>query len=172
MSKRGVKRGGAEHNLYLAAKNALEEQRELNYWWLNRQFVLDVVVISLGQLCEEMGKTTEEIYDIEDRFSDLYLENEHDIAYAVAGEADEEYISRDKVGMTWVSKSKVDRVLKEYVRPEEFKSYDERFYDSPPQPYTAKDAIIAAQNRVIQKRDDEIVKLKGQIKLLKVKRDG
>lgn len=168
---RAVKRGDQTHNRYLAQKAAAQEQRELNYWWLNRQFVLDGMLIALGSILEET-MTTEEIYDFMDKLSDAYMQVEHDIALSVSEEANEENLHRDKVGMTWVSKEQVDRLLRQYVRPEEFKSFDERFYDVAPQPYTAKDLLIVSLQKTVAKRDDEIVKLKGQIKLLKVKHDG
>ena len=171
MSKQGVKRGTTAHNMYLAQKSAVEEQKGRDYWWLNRQFVLDAVVIALGDMMAEENEP-EQIWDFMDKFSTAYLKVENDIAYEVAGEADEEAMNRDKVGSSWVAKERVDRLLSQYVRPEEFKPFDERYYDAPHISYTMKDSIIYSLKRVVQKKDDEITKLKGQIKLMKVKRDG
>ena len=168
---RGVKRGTAAHNVYLAKKAAYEEQRELDHWWTCRQFCLDTMVISLGQMLEET-MTQEEIWDFMDKMSDIYLETERDIATVVAGEADEENRQRDKIGATWISKDRVDKALKQYVRPEEFKSFDERFFESPPPYYTSKDGMILSLKNLLNKREDEIVKLKGQIKLMKVKQNA
>lgn len=170
MGKQAVKRGDTTHNLYLAKRSAAEEAQGRNYWWVNRQFVLDAAVIAIGDMMEADGKSLEEIWDYMDKFSTAYLQVEHDIAYEVGGEADEEAMNRDKVGSSWVAKEKVDRLLKQYVRPDEFKTFDERYYDTPNLPYTMKDSLIYSLKRVVAKRDDEITKLKGQIKLLKIKR--
>lgn len=169
MSK-AVKRGGKEHNIYLAKKSAAEEELGRNYWWVNRQFVLDSTVIAIGDMMEADGKSFEEIWDFMDKFSVAYLQVEHDIAYEVGGEADEEAMNRDKVGSSWVAKDKVDRLLKQYVRPEEFKTFRERYDEIPLLPYTMKDSLIASLQRLVGKKDDEITKLKGQIKLMKIKR--
>lgn len=171
MSARGVKRGGQAHNIYLARKAAAEEEREHDHWWSCRQFCLDAMVISLGQMLEET-MSQEEIWDFMDKISDIYLETERDIATVVAGEADEENRQRDKIGMTWVSKDRIDKALKEYVRPDEFKTFDERYFEMPPPWYTNKDGMILSLKNLCQKKDDEITKLKAQLKLQKLAKEN
>lgn len=132
--------------------------------------VLDGVTIALGELItDDLGR--EDVYELQRKFCERYLKIEREIAYEVSGEADEMALNRDKVGSLWVSMSKIDRLIKEYVAPEDFKPFDERYDENKAQPYTSKDEIILNLKRIIDKRDDEITKLKGQIKLMKVKRD-
>lgn len=171
MSGRGVKRGGQAHNVYLARKAAAEEEREHDHWWSCRQFCLDTVVISLGQMLEET-MSQEEIYDFMDKFSDVYLETERDIATVVSEEADEENRAKDKIGATWISKDRVDKALKQYVRPEEFCDFDKRYFEMPPPWYTTKDMMILSLKNLLQKKDDEITKLKAQLKLQKIAKEN
>ena len=169
--KQGVKRGSKAHNQYIATVMASEEAREHQHWWRSRQLVLDGVTIALGELLtEDLGR--EDVYEFERKFCQRYLNIEREIAYQVSGEADENAINKDKVGSLWVSMAKIDRLIQEYVSPDDFKPFDDRYDENKAQPYTGKDDIILSLKRVIAKRDDEIVKLKGQIKLLKVKHDG
>ena len=169
--KQGVKRGSKAHNQYIASVMASEEAREHQHWWRSRQLVLDGVTIALGELLtEDLGR--EDVYELERKFCQRYLNIEREIAYQVSGEADENAINKDKVGSLWVSMAKIDRLIQEYVSPSDFRPFDTRYDENRAQPYTGKDDIILSLKRVIAKRDDEIVKLKGQIKLLKVKHDG
>lgn len=170
MKKQGVKRGTAAHNDYLRGVIAQEEKREHQHWWRSRQLVLDCVTIALGELItEDLGR--DDVFDLERKFCERYIRIERDVAYEVSGEADETALNRDKVGSLWVSMSKIDRLIQEYVSPEDFKSFDDRYDENKAQPYTSKDEIILNLKRIIDKRDDEITKLKGQIKLMKVKHD-
>ena len=168
--KQGVKRGSKAHNQYLASVVASEERREHQHWWRSRQLVLDGVTIALGELItEDLGR--EDVFDLERKFCKRYLKIEREIAYQVSGEADETAINKDKVGSLWVSMAKIDRLIQDYVSPDDFKPFDERYDENKAQPYTGKDDIILSLKRLIEKRDDEITRLKGQIKLMKVKHE-
>lgn len=170
MKKKGVKRGTAVHTEYLRNVIAKEEQREHQHWWRSRQLVLDCVIIALGELLtEDMNR--EDVFDLVRKFCERYRRIERDVAYQVSGEAAEQTRNRDKVGSLWVSMDKIDRLMQEYVSPEDFRPFDERYDENQAQPYTSKDEIILSLKRLIDKRDDEITKLKGQIKLMKVKHD-
>ena len=171
MSKRqGVKRGTGAHNSYISNVLAQEEQREHQHWWRSRQLVLDCVVIALGEmLTDDMQLEQEKVYELERKFSDKYMNIERNVAYEVGGEAVEDALNKNKVGSLWMSKAKIDRLIREYVAPEDFQEFDERYDECKAQPYTGKDEIILQLKRIIDKKNDEIVRLKGQIKLLKVK---
>ena len=78
---------------------------------------------------------------------------------------EEEAMNKDKIGRIWGSKALIDRLLKQYIAPEDFVPFDER-YDRE-QAYDGKDQLIISLQKLVAKRDDEIVKLKGQIKLIK-----
>lgn len=171
MKKHGVKRGSPAHNKYLASVIASEEAREHQHWWRSRQLVLDAVVISLGELItEDMGR--DDCFEMQRKFAQRYLNTEREIAYTVGAEADEAAKNKEKVGSIWCSSAQIDRAIQQYVAPEDFEPFDVRYDECREQPLTTKDETILALQRLVQKRDDEIVKLKGQIKLLKVKRDG
>lgn len=173
MKKQGVKRGSPAHNQYLASVIASEEAREHQHWWRSRQLVLDAVCIALGELItEDMGKDRDYVFEMERKFSKRYMDTERSIAYTVGAEADEAARNKEKVGSIWCSSAQIDRALQEYIAPEDFEKFDVRYDECRVQPLTNKDETILALQRLVQKRDDEIVKLKGQIKLLKVKRDG
>lgn len=169
--KQGVKRGSKAHNQYLASVVASEEAREHQHWWRSRQLVLDCATIALGQLVTEY-LNSQDVHEIERQFSKRYIQIEHDIAYAVTDESREAARNKDKVGSIWCSTDAIDRMIKEYVAEEDFLPFDERYNECRVQPLTNKDETILALQRLVQKRDDEIVKLKSQIKLMKVKRDG
>ena len=168
MKKQGVKRGSAAHNQYLASVIASEEAREHQHWWRSRQLVLDGVVIALGELLSE-SMEQEEVFEMQRKFSKRYLDTEREIAYTVGAEADEAARNKEKVGSIWCSSEMIDRTIKQYVSPEDFVPFDQRYDECRAQPLTNKDETILSLQRLVQKRDDEIVKLKGQIKLLKVK---
>lgn len=171
MKKQGIKRGSPAHNKYLAEVIASEEAREHQHWWRSRQLVLDAVVIALGELItEDMGR--EDVFEMERKFAKRYLDTEREIAYTVGAESDEAARNKEKVGSIWCSSAQIDRAIQQYVSPEDFEPFDVRYDEYRIQPMTNKDETISALQRLVQKRDDEIVKLKGQIKLLKVKRDG
>lgn len=171
MKKQGIKRGSPAHNQYLKSVVAQEEAREHQHWWRSRQLVLDAVVIALGELItEDMGR--DDVFEMQRKFSKRYLDTERSIAYAVGEEVDEAARNKEKVGSIWCSSAQIDRAIKEYVAPEDFEPFDVRYDEYRVQPLTSKDEIILKLQKLVQKRDDEIVKLKGQIKLLKVKRDG
>lgn len=174
MSKRqGVKRGTDAHNAYIKDVMAQEERREHQHWWRSRQLVLDCVVIAIGELLtEDLGLDQEKVFEMERKFSKRYMDIERNVAYEVTGESDEDVLNKNKVGSLWMSKSKIDRLIKEYVAPEDFVEFDQRYDECREQPYTGKDEIILSLKRLIDKKNDEIVKLKGTIKLLKVKHDG
>ena len=170
MKKNGVKRGSKAHNQYLADVIASEERREHQHWWRSRQLVLDGVCIALGELVtEDLGR--DDVYEIERKFSDRYMETERSIAYTVGAEADEAARNKEKVGSIWCSQEQIDRALREYIAPEDFQPFEVRYDECRVQPLTNKDETILALKRLLDKRDDEIIKLKGQIKLLKVKRN-
>ena len=99
------------------------------------------------------------------------MQVERDIAYTVGAEADEAARNKEKVGSIWCSQEQIDRALREYIDPENFVPFDIRYDECRVQPLTNKDETILALKRLLDKRDDEIIKLKGQIKLLKVKRN-
>lgn len=170
-SKKGVKRGSASHTDYLRGVMAQEEAREHQLWWRSRQYVLDCVTIALGDLVTE-DLERDDVQDIESKFYNHYLAVEKDVAYMTTDESAEEALNRDKVGAIWMTKTTVDRLIQQYVSPEEFLPFDERYNECREQPYTGKDDIIVNQRKAIDKLNDEITKLKGQIKLMKVKHDG
>lgn len=171
MKKQGVKRGSAAHNQYLANVIASEEAREHQHWWRSRQLVLDAVVIALGELLSE-SMEQEEVFEMQRKFSKHYLDTEREIAYTVGAEADEAARNKEKVGSIWCSSEMIDRAIKQYVSPEDFVPFDQRYDEYRVQPLTNKDETILSLQRLVKKREDEITKLKGQIKLMKVKNDG
>ena len=168
MKKQGVKRGSAAHNQYLASVVASEEAREHQHWWRSRQLVLDGAVIALGEILSE-SMSQDEVFEMQRKFATHYLDTEREIAYTVGAEADEAARNKEKVGSIWCSSEMIDRTIKQYVSPEDFVPFDQRYDECRAQPLTNKDETILSLQRLVQKRDDEIVKLKGQIKLLKVK---
>lgn len=169
MSKQAVKRGGKQHTEYLHDLMSKEEEREHQNWWRSRQYVLDAVTIALGQMLEEdYGWEPEKIYEAQRIFNRRYTETELEVAYMTTNEEDEDVLNKNKVGVMWVTKEKVDRVLKQYVAPEDFTPFDDRYADCPEQPFTAKDEMIINQRRIIDRLDEQIIKLKGQLKLRKV----
>ena len=171
MKKKGVKRGGKEHNAYVSALVKGEEEKEHQYWWRSRQYVLDCVIIALGQLFEdEMGR--EDFRELIHHFSDLYTAIEIEVANEIGREKDEEILNKDKIGSIWVSTNKLDKMIQQYVLPEDFFPYEQRYYECQTQPMTLKDDVILSQRRVIQKKDDEIMKLKSQLKLQKIARSN
>lgn len=169
MSKQGVKRGGKQHTEYLHDLMSKEEDREHQIWWRSRQYVLDSVCIAMGQMLEEdYGWEQEQIFEAQRRFYKRYIATELEVAYMTASEKDEDVLNKNKVGVMWVTKEKVDRILQQYIAPENFATFDERYSDCPEQPFTAKDEMIINQRRIIDRLDDQIIKLKGQLKLRKV----
>lgn len=171
MKKQGVKRGSKQHRQYISALSTLEEEKEHRYWWRSRQYVLDCVVIALGQLFEDEMER-EDFRELIHRFSELYIEIEREIAFEVGREADEEAMNRDKIGSIWASTSKLDRMIQQYVLPEDFSPYEERYDEYKAQPMTMKDEVIMSLKRVIDKKDDEITKLKSQMKLMKIAKEN
>lgn len=167
----GVKRGSAAHSQYLAAMVASEEKREHQHWWRSRQLVLDAVCIALGELVtEDLGR--DDVFEIERKFYTRYINTERDIAYTVGRESDEAARNKEKVGSIWCSQEQIDRALQQYVAPEDFLPFDERYNECRAQPLTNKDETILALQRLVDKKDDEITRLKSQIKLMKVKHGG
>ena len=114
----------------------------------------------------------EDVQEIERKFYDHYLAIEMDIAVMTTNESAEEAQNKDKVGAIWMSKETIDKLIKQYVAPEDFLPFDERYDECREQPLTSKDMIIVNQRKTIDKLNDDITKLKGQIKLMKVKADG
>lgn len=168
MKKHGVKRGSAVHSQYLAAMVASEEKREHQHWWRSRQLVLDAVCIALGELVtEDLGR--DDVYELERKFAKRYMDTEREIAYTVGAEADEAARNKEKVGSIWCSQEQIDRVLQQYIDPADFEPFDVRYDECRAQPLTNKDETILALQRLVNKKDDEITRLKGQIRLLKVK---
>lgn len=167
-SKNAVKRGSAGHKQYLAEMMELEDKRDNQIWWRNRQFVLDSVTIALGELLDELQMESPELF--QRKFCKKYLEVEREVSLMTHNEYAESAINRDKVGSIWASKDKVDRLIKQYIYPEDFVPFDAR-YDRE-QPYVGKDQIILSQRQTIEKLEDEITRLKGQIRLMRIKNDN
>lgn len=165
MKAKGIKRGSKEHTSYIAQIEASSEARENTVWWRSRQFVLDNALIALGQMMDEQGNTPDAVASFLKLFNKTYSQVEHDIAYNVHGEVEEEAMNKDKIGRIWGSKALIDRLLKQYIAPEDFVPFDERYERE--QAYDGKDQLIISLQKLVAKRDDEIVKLKGQIKLIK-----
>ena len=171
MKRHGVKRGSKTHNQYLADVIASEERREHQHWWRSRQLVLDGVCIALGQLVtEDLGR--DDVYEIERKFYQRYMQIEHDIAYTVTDESQEAAKNKEKVGSLWCSMDQIDRALKEYIAPEDFLPFDTRYDECRAQPYTNKDETILALQHLVKKREDEITKLKAQMKLQKIAKEN
>ena len=169
MSKKAVKRGGKQHTEYLHDLMSKEEEREHQNWWRSRQYVLDAVTIALGQMLEEdYGWELEKIYEAQRIFNRRYIETELEVAYMTTNEKDEDVLNKNKVGVMWVTQEKIDRAIQQYVAPENFVPFEKRYYDCQEQPFTAKDEMIINQRRIIDRLDDQIIKLKGQLKLRKV----
>lgn len=171
MKRQGVKRGSASHSKYIEKIVASEEMRDHQHWWRSRQLVLDAVCIALGELVTE-DLQRDDVFELERKFSKRYMDTEREIAYAVGKEADEASKNKDKVGSIWVSQEQIDRALQQYISPDDFQPFDIRYNECRAQPLTNKDEVILALQRLVKKREDEIVKLKGQIKLMKVSRNG
>lgn len=172
MSKKAVKRRGKQHTEYLHDLMSKEEEREHQNWWRSRQYVLDAVTIALGQMLEEdYGWELEKIYEAQRIFNRRYIETELEVAYMTTNEKDEDVLNKNKVGVMWVTQEKIDRAIQQYVAPENFVPFEKRYYDCQEQPFTAKDEMIINQRRIIDRLDDQIIKLKGQLKLRKVQND-
>ena len=166
-----MKRGDASHRGYVAHRIASEEAREHQHWWRSRQLVLDGVCIALGELVtEDLGR--EDVFEIERKFYDRYIKIERNIADTVGEEADEAAKNKDKVGSIWCSCEQIDRLLQEYIAPEDFLPFDQRYYECREQPLTNKDMTILALQRLVKKREDEITKLKAQIRLQKIAKEN
>lgn len=162
---KGMKRGSKEHTSYIAQIEASTEARENTVWWRSRQFVLDGALIALGQLMDEQGNTPDAVASFLKLFNKTYCQVEHDIAYNVWDECAEESMNRDKIGRIWGSKALIDRLLKQYIGTDNFVPFDERYESE--QAYTGKDKFIIELQKLVEKKDDEIIKLKSQIKLIK-----
>lgn len=171
MKNQGIKRGSKQHRQYISTLSNIEEEKEHRYWWRSRQYVLDCVVIALGQLFEDELKR-EDFRELIHQFSELYIDIEKEIAFEVGREADEEALNRDKIGSIWASTSKLDKLIQQYVLPEDFYPYEKRYDEYKVQPMTMKDELIMSLKRVIDNKDDEITKLKSQIKLMKIAKEN
>lgn len=171
MKKQGVKRGDSVHRNYVASVIASEEAREHQHWWRSRQLVLDCMTIAFGQLVTE-DLEREDVFELQRKLTDRYMKLEHDVAYAVTDESAEAAMNKDKVGSIWCSMDAIDRMIKEYVAPEDFLAFDDRYNENRVQPLTNKDETILALQRLVRKRDDEITRLKSQLKLQKIAKEN
>lgn len=164
MAVRSVKRGSTEHKDYMSKMIMAEEEREHRLRFRARQMTLDVATITLG----EMGFTEEQFK----KFRNLFEKTENEVAHLVVNESEEEIRNKDAVCGIWVSKDRIDRAIHAAVGDELFCPFDDRYDDCKIEPYQGKDELIQAMKRILDKKDDEIVKLKAQIKLIKQKKGG
>lgn len=164
MPNKPVKRGSAAHRDYVKRMIAAEEEREHQLRFRARQLTLDIATITLG----EMNFTEEQMRHFRDTFEKV----EHEIAHLVVNESIEEIKNRDAICGIWVSKDRIDKAVHAAVGDELFCPFDERYSESNQEPYNGKDEIIMALKRAVEKRDDEIIQLKAQIKLAKVQKRG
>lgn len=81
-----------------------------------RMQTLDKVTIALGR----MGFTPEQLKE----FNDEYLKTEHDYCMEIINDASPDGNNDKDI---WYAKQKIDDALREYVSPDMFVPYDERY---------------------------------------------